>query len=110
MRRQRIHVNQVHQSGWLWFDPGVVLRGAASGTSCFAGGCSITSGSQHWWIRVGVPGAVNDFAYSGYNGEQGFQQTFANRLIPLDVAEPGSLALLGLGLVGLGFGRRRRVT
>jgi PEP-CTERM motif len=36
--------------------------------------------------------------------------TIANVVSPIAVPEPGTLALFGLGLVGLGFARRRRAT
>lgn len=97
-------------SGWLVFDSLGGLLEALFGTSCSAGVCGIGGGEEGWWIRVGVPDTTNDFAYSGYNGATGFYQTFSNRLLENAVPEPAPLALIALGMVGLGLARRKRVS
>ncbi len=95
-------------SGWLQFDAAGELLEAHFGNNCFAGGCAIGAGAQEWWVRVGVPGTVNDFAYSGFNGATQFFNTYDNRLIPNRIPEPSAPLLFGAGILVVGRARRRR--
>lgn len=53
-------------------------------------------------------GAITEFALLDPQGEQVFSGGFVARQRRVDVAEPGALALVGLGLLVFGLGVRRR--
>jgi hypothetical protein len=68
------------------------------------------NGSFCNWTPVGVlfDGIARSIDFGGTANQTGFDDITFGTNIPGPVPEPGSLALLGLGLAGLGMARRRR--
>jgi hypothetical protein len=86
-------------TGSLTFDATGALTSGFSGSDCEAGACSASINDPNSWLL----GLGDEIGYD-VGGERLFfgPTTFSLRAVP----EPGTLALLSLGLVGLGVGRR----
>jgi len=88
-------------TGWLGFDSAGLLEYFGLGTSCGAGYCNLSS-QITGFILGGATFHYSTTASAGsatYAGVVGFTT---------QVTEPGTLALLGIGLVAMGLSRRRK--
>ena len=93
----------------------IMTRIDVSPISCTAVGTGCVQGFSSFEGLYGWPGSQMSFLLDSNNDQTYFisdpdygsiQGTFSTRLV--SVAEPGTLALLGLGLFGIGVARRRR--
>jgi hypothetical protein len=98
-------------TGVLDFDvAGLLTIKTFFGNDPYLGGCAAHNNSENWCIGYDPtdPSGPSSFSYSiagNLNGVFG-GGTFTLREVP-SVPEPATLALLGLGLAGLGFSRRK---
>jgi PEP-CTERM motif len=89
-------------TGILSFDSSGGLTFARFGTHCSGGTCSVLPDTPSWSLTGG-------FFFSGGDGSVTTYEGLRMGRVS-SVPEPGTLALFGLGLAGLGFARRRRTT
>lgn len=88
-------------TGGLVFDADGVLTNALFGTHCGFGGCTAGISKPNSWLVV-----VGQFHYDTAGGGLHIGSFAYSRRA--SVPEPGTLALFGLGMMGLGLTRRRR--
>jgi hypothetical protein len=75
------------------------------------GSAECTYGQYCPWFPTGVAfsGTAESVIFTGTANYIGFDNITLGASIPQGTPEPASLALLGAGLAGLGFARRRKV-
>lgn len=91
-------------TGALEFDASGNLTFFAFGNNCAAGTCTVTGGTDQWFVTPGPSG----FIYSTPTSNQGFSGDVTYALSSASVPEPGTLGLFGLGLLLLGVAAWRR--
>ena len=102
-------------TGFLSFDAAGDLLGFHFGTHCGFGfgSCSISSGTNNWWVYVDVDFGISEFRYASPADRSGiFDGTVTYALAgsgPISVPEPGTLGLFGLGALMLGLFARTRL-
>lgn len=87
-------------TGYLGFDGTGALQDFLFGTACVAGSCSVAATSQDWMV-----------ASYGFTFAEGGAVQFSDAptfMLRSQVPEPGSLALLGLGLALLPMARKKK--
>lgn len=95
-------------TGGMYFDKSSNLTEIFFGTNCTAGSCGASNYTNQWWLNAG-PGIGDEFSYGTPTSLQTFAELpYSLTRVPATVPEPGSLALLGTGLLGLTFIRRRK--
>jgi hypothetical protein len=94
-------------TGALDFDAAGNVITALFGTDCRANSCNLPAGQETWAFCGGVNCGVGFFDYR-VSGVPGFGEAAATIGPRVTVPEPRALALLGLGLGGLRFSRRKQ--
>lgn len=89
-------------TGWLMFDALGSLSTFGFGTNCEPSHCSITSTTPGWMMD---PTQIR-YSMADESGFGGGTTEWSTSVV--SVPEPGTLALLGIGLAAMGLARRRK--
>lgn len=100
-----------------WDNQTLTIEGLLSSTAIFSSALPVTSTAQlvtlNWSgidaLRITIDSSGYTDTVSGGSGQHwALDNIVVNQPIAQPVPEPAAMALFGIGLVGLGFGRRRK--